>query len=231
MNTVHLSARLQIIADYVPQGGNVADIGSDHAYLPAFLLQNQRIRYALAGEVAVGPLANAQGEIVRQQLQGRLIARLGNGLDVVQTSDRIDTVVIAGMGGLLIRDILQRDYDYHNRRQFPHLILQANTEEMALRKWLMNHHYRITTEQIVQEGSHFYEIMVVTPGDQELELADLAFGPYLRRAKSPVFQAKWLGELDRIQLILERLKTAQKQDTDLYQQWQRQARRIEEAIA
>ncbi|CAH1851370.1 tRNA (adenine(22)-N(1))-methyltransferase [Convivina intestini] len=230
MNPVHLSPRLEAVANYVPQEAYLADIGSDHAYLPAHLLVGRQIKYALAGEVAVGPLANVQSEIIQQNLQGQLIARLANGLDAVQTSDQINTVVIAGMGGLLIRDILDRDWQKNGQRQFQTLILQPNTEEAAVRRWLINHQYQVKAEKIVQEGKHFYEIIVAQPGFQELGIFDLQFGPFLRRQAGPVFSAKWLAELQRINLILDRLVAAQKGESVTYKEWQAQKNKIQEVL-
>ncbi|CAK8053850.1 tRNA (adenine(22)-N(1))-methyltransferase [Eupransor demetentiae] len=224
---VHLSPRLQAVSNYVKPKASLADIGSDHAYLPAFLLSQKVISHAIAGEVALGPLENARREIVAAGLQGSLIARQANGLDAITSADHVDTVVIAGMGGLLIADIMERDFKTHNQRQFPYLILQPNNNERAVRKWLIEHHYCLMSETIVQEDEHYYEIIYAVPGHQELDLLDLKYGPYLRRERSEAFQRKWNGEVKRINLILGRLAQAEKEDSTPYRQWAAEVRQIQ----
>ncbi len=96
MDERHLSKRLQAVADLVPDNARLADIGSDHAYLPAALLLADKIKYAVAGEVAKGPFENEKAEINKLQMQDCLIPRLADGLDAIENDDHIDTVVIAG---------------------------------------------------------------------------------------------------------------------------------------
>jgi tRNA (adenine22-N1)-methyltransferase len=208
MDSIHLSPRLAAVASFVPKGARVADIGSDHAYLPANLLINNKISFAIAGEVAKGPYENAQHEIVRRALTTQLEARLANGLAAIKDEDHIDTVTIAGMGGVLITDILEAGFS--RAKRFETLILQPNTDEHIVRTWLNNHQYKINDEVIEQEDNHFYEIMIATKGTQSLSSLDKKFGPVLRKRKTSVFVAKWQKELDRIDTIFENLEFAGK---------------------
>ena len=137
MDSIHLSPRLAAVASFVPKGARLADIGSDHAYLPANLLINNKISFAIAGEVAKGPYENAQHEIVRRALTIQLEARLANGLAAIKDEDHIDTVTIAGMGGVLITEILEAGFS--RAKRFETLILQPNTDEHIVRTWLNNH--------------------------------------------------------------------------------------------
>ena len=106
MDAQNLSKRLAAVAAQVPKGSRLADIGSDHAYLPAHLLMAQQIDFAVAGEVVEGPFENMLKEVEHRGLADHLLPRLANGLDAIRKEDRIDTIAIAGMGGTLITKIL-----------------------------------------------------------------------------------------------------------------------------
>ncbi|MGX4593037.1 tRNA (adenine(22)-N(1))-methyltransferase [Leuconostoc sp. JNUCC 76] len=228
MDSIHLSPRLAAVASFVPKGARLADIGSDHAYLPANLLINNKISFAIAGEVAKGPYENAQHEIVRKSLTTQLEARLANGLAAIKDEDHIDTVTIAGMGGVLITDILEAGFS--RAKHFETLILQPNTDEHVVRTWLNNHQYKINDEVVEQEDNHFYEIMIATKGTQILSSLDKKFGPVLRKSKTSVFVAKWQKELDRIDTIFENLEFAGKTDSPIYQDWKNKYQQIQEVI-
>ena len=132
----HLSARLACVASLVPAGARVADIGSDHAYLPAALVLDGKIDFAIAGEVVKGPYENAVHEIKDHQLEGRVIPRLADGLAAIEPADKVDTITIAGMGGSLIASILEKDKN--KLTGIKRLVLQPNVGESQLREWLMN---------------------------------------------------------------------------------------------
>ncbi len=229
MDSINLSPRLSAVASFVPKGARMADIGSDHAYLPAHLLLQSKINFAVVGEVAKGPLENARHELAKQRLTDVTVLRLADGLAAVTAADQIDTVTIAGMGGLLIRDILATAKA--RGQVFETLILQPNTDEAVVRQWLIANAYQLTHERIVQEEKHFYEIIVAKPGKQTLSSLDITFGPFLRDEQSPVFKAKWQKEADRIALIFERMSAAGKDDTPAYHQWQTRYQQIQEVLS
>lgn len=229
MDSTHLSTRLSAVAEFVPLGARLADIGSDHAYLPANLLRNHKITYAVVGEVAKGPLDNAAHELRKHDLLATSSVRLADGLAAVKDSDNIDTITIAGMGGILISDILAAGTQ--RGQSFETLIIQPNTDESVVRRWLNTHNYAIIDEEIVQEDNHFYEIILAKPGNQILSEIDIAFGPYLRIKKTSVFVAKWQKERDRIMLIFKNLESAGKTNTENYKNWQAWYNQINEVIS
>lgn len=229
MDSLHLSPRLSAVANYVPENARLADIGSDHGYLPANLLINNKINFAVIGEVASGPLANARHELSRRGLLVKTILRLADGLSAIEPQDAIDTVVIAGMGGMLITTILNASLAKHN--QYKTLILQPNTDEDAVRKWLIEHNYKIENESIVQEDKHFYEVIVAIPGESQLTDDDVFFGPFLRLEKSSAFVLKWQKELSRIHLILDKLNQADKNKTPIFSEWENKYAKIQEEIS
>lgn len=203
-----LSQRLATVGDFVPAGARLADIGSDHAYLPANLALNQRISYGVAGEVVRGPFENAQHEINQLGLTAILVARLADGLAAIQPADKIDTVTIAGMGGPLIRRILEQGTAQLvgvNR-----LILEPNVGESTVREWLLANGFQITAERILAEDGHTYEVICADRVAQPVSYSasEQLFGPFLLAEKSPVFIAKWQRELERAQTALAQMHQA-----------------------
>ncbi|MEH6955399.1 tRNA (adenine(22)-N(1))-methyltransferase, partial [Neobacillus drentensis] len=98
MNTDKLSARLAAVSKYVPKDARLADIGSDHAYLPCYLAKNEGLPFAIAGEVAMGPFQSAEKNVIAEGLAGVISVRLGDGLEVIGQGE-VDCITIAGMGG------------------------------------------------------------------------------------------------------------------------------------
>ena len=205
----HLSARLACVASLVPAGARVADIGSDHAYLPAALVLDGKIDFAIAGEVVKGPYENAVHEIKDHQLEGKVIPRLADGLAAIEPADKVDTITIAGMGGSLIASILEKDKN--KLTGIKRLVLQPNVGESQLREWLMNNHYQIMTEKIIEEDNHIYEIIVAEPSVVPFRYSkyELDFGPFLLENKGPVFRKKWQEYLQREAHVIDQMQKAQ----------------------
>ncbi|WP_416037903.1 tRNA (adenine(22)-N(1))-methyltransferase [Lactococcus formosensis] len=203
MNEIKLSKRLQAVADLVKPNSRLLDVGSDHAYLPTYLVQREKIDFAIAGEVVKGPYQIARNNVTEQNLQGKIEVRFADGLAAFEENDNITSVVIAGMGGILISEILEAGKDKLSHVE--QLILQPNNHEESLRSWLMDHDFVITSEKILLEAGKVYEIIVAEHGTVELNETELEFGPYLLQEKSEVFRQKWNKELNTLNKILERL--------------------------
>ncbi|NLT95286.1 MAG: SAM-dependent methyltransferase [Clostridia bacterium] len=163
---VKLSKRLKRIADYVPMGTVVADIGTDHALLPSFLVQERLVPAAVAVDVSPGPLEIAQKQVRALLLADRISVRLGDGLTVINPGE-VQTVVIAGMGGATIKKILTQSPQVVDKLQ--RLILQPNVAAEFIRSWALHNNWKIIDEEIVFEDGRFYEIIVLEPGKMELE--------------------------------------------------------------
>lgn len=108
MNAQNLSKRLEKVASFVPKGAIVADIGSDHAYLPCYLVHKGIIQKAVAGEVVKGPYQSALKKVKEEGLENQITVRLADGLEAIESADHVDTITIAGMGGSLIVSILEK---------------------------------------------------------------------------------------------------------------------------
>lgn len=214
MNSQFLTTRLQTVADcviqHVPQPRRLADIGSDHAYLPCYLALKEQIDYAVAGEIVDGPYQSALAEVNAQQLQETVKVRKADGLQAVETTDAMNVVTICGMGGGLIRDILAQGH--HVLTEDCCLVLQPNIGEHLLREWLVSNGYVIVAEHLVEERHRLYEIIVAKRGKVILTPAEIFFGPYLLAEKSSLFIQKWQHELKNYQRILYQMDQAQSKD-------------------
>lgn len=227
----HLSARLACVASLVPAGARVADIGSDHAYLPAALVLDGKIDFAIAGEVVKGPYENAVHEIKDHQLEGKVIPRLADGLAAIEPADKVDTITIAGMGGSLIASILEKGKD--KLTEIKRLVLQPNVGESQLREWLMNNHYQIMTEKIIEEDNHIYEIIVAEPSVVPFRYSkyELDFGPFLLENKGPVFRKKWQEYLQREAHVIDQMQRAQQPPVKKINEINQFLSQVKEAIA
>jgi len=188
------SKRLLAIAKAIAQhkqGTILADIGTDHAYLPCFLYDQGVIEKAYACDVAEGPLASSKQTIIANHMEGKIIPLLGNGLDPIVNED-VDMISICGMGGMLMIEILDAHNEMHDHRFF----LQANNGLAELRAYLAGHYFCIIDEDLVEDAHHIYEYMVVEKGEMVLDEDDLLFGPINRQKKTELFRKKWQFELN-----------------------------------
>ena len=216
MDARQLSKRLEEVASFVPDGARLADIGSDHAYLPAYLALNGKIAFAVAGEVVKGPFENAQHEIEKEGLEAKVKARLANGLAAIEENDQIDTVTICGMGGPLICEILESGKE--KLANHPLLILQPNVGEENVRVFLQKNGYWIEDERILEEDG------------QSLTKEELMFGPFLMRNQSPVFVRKWQKEIEKINKVLSQLQKANQVPVEKKRELETEIKRIEGVI-
>lgn len=224
MERMTLSERLRQVASHVPIGSRLLDVGSDHAYLPIYLLQEQRIASAIAGEVVDGPYQSALTNVRAYDLEEQIEVRLANGLAAMAATDEVDVITICGMGGRLIAEILEAGRDKLERVK--QLILQPNNREDDLRTWLSTNGFHLVAEQLVIEHGKYYEILVAQHGQASLTSEDIRFGPYLRREKSLVFQAKWRDELSKLSWALEQIPVTHDQQRQLLTQKIAQIREV-----
>jgi len=162
--TVILSPRLSAVAERVPEGARLADIGTDHAYLPAYLLQNHKISRAIVSDLRSGPLKRARATAARYGLTERMEFRLCDGLSGLRPGEA-DTIVIAGMGGETIAAILAAA-PWTARGDY-RLLLQPMSAQNYLRPWLQTCGYTIVRECLACEGNSLYTILEVRPGGME----------------------------------------------------------------
>jgi len=232
MDYQHLSNRLEAVANLVPKNSFLADIGSDHAYLPAYLIVNQQISGAIAGEVVKGPFESAKKLVTDLMLSDKIDVRLGDGLEVIKPSDAVDVITICGMGGTLIRDILARGKQKKCLTSKEQLILQPNVGSHVLRQWLVENNYEIVNEKILDENNKIYEIIVAQKTDEIIRLSEsqIMFGPMLMKEKSEIFKNKWQFELDQYKHVIDQLSKSKSDQEDKINQVQHQIKLIQEVL-
>lgn len=167
-----LTERLQKIAECI-DCKTLADIGTDHGYIPIYCTREGRCEKALACDVNKGPLKSADDNISEYGLTDKIKTRLSNGLEALAPMEA-DAVVIAGMGGFLIRDILIRGADKIGNDTI--LILQPMVAIAELREFLYTNGYEIFDEKLAREDSKFYNILCVKRGKCNFTEKDILVG-------------------------------------------------------
>ena len=230
-NQVKISSRLLKIASCIPQGCRMADIGSDHALLPVYLAQQGIIEYAIAGEVNEGPYQAAVRQVKQANIENLIDVRYDNGLHILSPGE-VDTIVIAGMGGSTIVDILEQGI--HHLSGVKRLVLQPNVGEGITRKWLQEQGWLLTNEHILEEDGLIYEILTFIPADSEplkqlmsklyepIMLRQeyrvdpewiILMGPYLIRHADEIFISKWVQEVSKREWIINHLSRSEQPES------------------
>lgn len=151
-----LDSRLSAVADLVRHGTRFADVGTDHAYLPVYLLLNGKIEYAVCSDLRKGPLKNAEETVKKYGVESKVNLRLSDGLNAYSEGE-VNEIAIAGMGGLLISDFIERTPWLKNSDI--HLILQPMTHAEDLRKTLYKHGFYIDKESAVKDKDKLYIVI------------------------------------------------------------------------
>ncbi|UNC92983.1 tRNA (adenine(22)-N(1))-methyltransferase [Candidatus Contubernalis alkaliaceticus] len=227
-----LTPRLQTIADSVPGGCTVADIGTDHGYLPVYLVEEKNSPYVIAGDVNEKPLAKA-GQLVHSlNLQEIISVRLGDGLKIIELEDRVEVIIIAGMGGKTVCGILEESPEITAGIKM--LVLQPMVNIPHVRFWLGENNFAIIDEKIAQEGKHFYVIIMAVPGEgEQLDDVQLELGPRLLEKKDvdPLFKAFFEHKMRKYNTVLESLKGSRQEiEPQKYNYWIRLVNRIQEEL-
>lgn len=159
MTNLQLSPRLAAVAELIPPGALLADVGTDHAYLPVWLLRQGQIPRAVVTDLRTGPLDHARRTAREQGVVHQMEFRLCDGLRGVAPGE-CDTISIAGMGGETIVGILAQAPWTKERS----LILQPQSTQNVLRRWLIENGYCIRSERVAREGDRWYVVLQVAGG-------------------------------------------------------------------
>ncbi|SHF12329.1 tRNA (adenine(22)-N(1))-methyltransferase [Alkalibacter saccharofermentans] len=152
-----LTNRLQATADFIEKGSIVADIGTDHGYLPVYLIKNNIAKHVYASDINKGPLDAAVNQIRINRMEDSITPILSNGLEGLQGKS-IDQIAIAGMGGVLIGEIIKNNFDIVVKAQS--LVLQPMTGQEELRKYLLENGFEILDENLAKEQNRIYQIIL-----------------------------------------------------------------------
>lgn len=191
---IRLSKRLQAVADLVSKGTRVCDVGTDHAYIPIYLIQTGRMEQALAMDVNEGPLLRAKEHVAEQGLSEYIVLRRSDGLTAMG-QEACDSVVIAGMGGGLMMRILSEGAD--KLASVKELILQPQSDIELVRRYVKEHGFTIDRQDMVKEDGKYYMMFRCIPqenaADEAAEeplrhLAGERYGTHLIYGAHPVLQ-------------------------------------------
>ena len=194
--------RLEFLASLTEGSKSVLDIGSDHAYTVVYAVNKYHVMSATAADINKGPLLNAKENIHSFNLDNKIDTVLSDGFSNILKS--YDTVVISGMGGKLIKEILKNGLS--KKKNFKKFILQANSDKLVLRKFLVDNEFLITDEFLIKDNNKFYTVIVCTSGNMRLSSLELEFGPYLLRKKGPLFKEMYLHKLELLTKNLNKTK-------------------------
>lgn len=169
---IKLSDRLQVIANLINKGQTMADIGTDHGFLPLYLFEREISPKVILADISKGSLQKAIDNVEEKACKeedntSAFQFRLGNGIEILGAGE-VDVVVIAGMGGLLMTQILGSDLE--KSKSFKKIILQPRNAPGKLRYWLLNNGFQIVSENLVREGKYICEILEVEPCSHLLTL-------------------------------------------------------------
>lgn len=182
---MHLTDRLQKVADLVPQGKAMADIGTDHGYLPIYLVETGKMESAIACDINEGPLDRAKENLISTGLTEKIALRLGGGLSKLAKGE-VDGVTICGMGGLMICQILEDDRE--KAQALSWLVLQPQNHVAELKVFLQAHHFRIVKEVLSEDSGQLYEMLLAMPGEMEpLDMLTAEIGATPSYREDPLF--------------------------------------------
>lgn len=203
VKNVNLSKRLKCIADFVDKGAVVADVGTDHGHIPIYLILNEIADYAIAMDINEGPLGKADENIRQYGVEEHIKLKLSDGLEKLEENEA-DTVIIAGMGGRLIVDILERGRNV--LKSVSNLILSPHTEIENVRHYLMDNGYEIINEKMVFDEGKYYTVIKAIHGTMCYDKEEyFLYGKLLLENKDEVLRDYLLKQRIKYNLILKKL--------------------------
>ena len=201
---LRIGERLQTVASMVPVCHTMADIGTDHGYVPACLALSGQCRRVIASDIAEGPCQAATETRNKYKLYNEMEVRMAPGLQGLRTGEA-ETVVIAGMGGATITGILEESPEI--AASVTTFVLQPMNAAGLLRRWLTQHGYHIVEEALCKENKHIYSIIKAVHGERKQELSPLEeeFGPCILEKRPALWQAYIEGKAEHFQRLLRQM--------------------------
>lgn len=195
-----LTPRLRMIASLVPKCDSLCDIGTDHAYMAIYLAKKGIAKKIIAADIKKGPLMQAEKNIALFEAEDIIETRLSNGFEKIGEGE-VDCVIIAGMGGETIAQILE------NEKGCKYFVLQMQTAHKHLREYLSSHNFVICNEAVCSEGRKMYAAILAMRGEgQTLSEAEKEIGPVLIKKRPPLFYDYVRYRMYEIDSILKSMK-------------------------
>lgn len=208
---MQLSKRLQMVASFVTPGNRLADIGTDHGYIPIFLVQKGICPSAIASDINKGPLLRAREHIRQSGLGDKIQTRLGNGLETILPGEA-DTILIAGMGGPLMTEILEQGKPVWDSTA--ELVLSPHSDIPRVRMYIMQNGYEMIREDMVKEDGKYYVVLKAIPAfarenrdrknwdRKNWTLEEISYGRLLLRQQNPVLREYLMKSEKKLKNIL-----------------------------
>ena len=200
---IRLSKRLEAISSLIPINSSVIDIGCDHALLDIYLYQKGISKKIIASDINANALNNAKENIKKNKLEKNIETRLGNGLDTLKEEDKIDTIIISGMGAHTAIGILKNNLN--KLKNIDTIIIQSNTKLSFIRKEITKLNYIIDDELLVEDNKKIYTIIKFTKGRKHYSKKELYFGPILLEKNTKLFKEYTKKELAKLNMYLKLL--------------------------
>lgn len=180
---IKLSKRLLSIANLVNDNSKVVDIGCDHGLVSIYLAMNKQNISIIASDINQNALDNAIKNINKYHLEDKIKVCLSNGLDNI--NDEIDTIIISGMGGHTIIDILTNNQEKLNTVN--NIIIQSNNDIEYVRRKIVKLGYYISKEELILDKNIYYTVILFTKGKKKYTNKEYYFGPILLKENSKIF--------------------------------------------
>jgi tRNA (adenine22-N1)-methyltransferase len=202
---MELSVRLGKTASLVVPCRCVADIGTDHAYIPIYLVKNGICSQAIASDINVGPIRKAARNISLNGLQDKIECRIGPGLNTLNKGEA-DVAIIAGMGGNLIRDIIEERLDLF--REFKYAVLQPVQNPEVLREYIYKKGYEIIDEELCIDENKYYEIIKIRYDEKTYDSDEIFYeiSEKLYNEKHPLIKGFIKYKLEKYRKILGKIQ-------------------------
>lgn len=201
---MELSKRLQAVADLADEGLVTADIGTDHGYIPIYLLESGKCEKAFAMDINKGPLLRAKEHIEEHGLAEKIEVRQSDGVKALAQGE-CESVIVAGMGGALAVRIMEEGALLF--RSLKSFVLQPQSELEKVRKYLSENEYCIVAEDMVLEDGKYYPMMkVINEKSSEYDIVQLRYGKYLLQEKHPILKMFLEKEIKSKENILKKLE-------------------------
>ncbi len=217
---MELTPRLSKIANLIPEGSVIADVGTDHAYIPVYCFQRGISPKAIAMDLNEGPLKRAHANLAKYGFLDCAELRLSDGLEKLAPGEA-DVIVIAGMGGLLISEILKNGMDVAS--DCPLLLLQPMNAPVELRSFLAENGFSVENEYVVREENKFYNIFAVKPGNCEKNTIDLYVGRNLEKNSPDVFKDYMEYKLRICSNIIKGIESSVCPDEEMLSKYRKEA--------
>ena len=199
MTNIKLSKRMLAIANMIDKCNCVADIGCDHALLDIYLVQNKIASKAIASDIVKGALNQARKNIMINNIT-EIDLRLGDGLSTIRDDDKIDYLILSGLGIIKINQILKNGYN--KLKNIDNIIIQSNTGISSIRESVCDLGYFISDETIVKDNKIIYVVIKFKKGSKKYSKNDLFFGPILSKKKDELYNEYYQSILNKNIAIL-----------------------------